>query len=140
MSILIEMSPVDKMKFAFSLYTHKFDDKITLNDAMTIMDHFTEYDFLLQKDLKQIFKFLSKVKNKRNNEIMSLERVQEEVVSSSPEKVVLNYKIIKKKRRKYKSKDIKKSKLMSKLKNLSIQNEAISTSASSPVKAALKSK
>ncbi|CAI2361137.1 unnamed protein product [Moneuplotes crassus] len=64
---LLEMSPIEKMKMAFVFYAHKYDDKITALDAFSMMSHLSQFDFLiLQRDIKEIFKGLAKVKQKRN--------------------------------------------------------------------------
>jgi hypothetical protein len=59
------MPPIEKMKMAFDFYAHKYEDKITIHDAFTVMGHLTQYDFLLQRDLKQIFKGLAKSREQK---------------------------------------------------------------------------
>lgn len=64
---LLEMTPLEKMKMAFDFYAHKYEDKITAHDAFAMMSHLSQFDFLiLQRDIKEIFKGLAKVKQKRD--------------------------------------------------------------------------
>jgi hypothetical protein len=70
---LLNMTRVEKMRMAFDFYAHKYEDKITIHDALTIMSHLNQYDFLLQRDLKQIFKGLSKSGEHRSNTFRSPE-------------------------------------------------------------------
>lgn len=65
------MNPEDKMKMAFDFYAHKYEDKITIQDAFTIMGHLTPFDFLLQRDLKQIFRGLIKVREEKGSSYAS---------------------------------------------------------------------
>lgn len=106
---LIDLQPIDKLKLAFEFYAHKYDDKITTQDAMTIMTHLTPFDFLLQKDLKQIFKALyeSKSSNKLcfispKQSWKSVERNYDDSKSSPEKEVFVIPKIVK--RRKVRSK------------------------------------
>jgi hypothetical protein len=147
MNSLIEMPPLEKMKMAFSFYAHKFDDKITNNDALTVMGHQNDHDFLLQKDLKLIVSSLQKVPKSKTyrgsdpkSAIKALERVQEE---ASPERrVVANLKIVKKLRRKNKSKHMNKSKLLKHMNNLSVPivNENASMVSPSPIRSPMKAR
>lgn len=98
MMIIIEMSPMDKMKLAFDFYSHKFDDKITLQDSITVMNHYSQYDFLLQKDLKQIFKGISRAKEEVTQPFISPKPIVKTVEKAyedsskrgSPEKEILS--------------------------------------------------
>lgn len=106
------MQPIDKMKLAFDFYAHKYEDKITTQDAMTIMSHLSQYDFLLQRDLKQIFKGLQRTKEDKHLSFASpkqswksVERNYDDVSKrSSPEKdIFVIPKIIKQRKNKSKS-------------------------------------
>lgn len=76
---------------AFDFYAHKYEDKLTIHDAFTVMSHLSNYDFLLlQRDVKEIFKGLGAVKNKKdtmyspNNSIRSGDRTSEMKMTKKP--------------------------------------------------------
>ena len=115
-SHLLHMHPEDKMKMAFDFYAHKYEDKITIHDAFTVMSHLTPFDYLLQRDLKQIFKGLIKARDEKGNSYASpkqgwksLDRGYDELSKrSSPEKEILVVPKIVKKRRNFRSKSKRK--------------------------------
>ena len=57
---------------AFDFYAHKYDDKITIQDAHTVMSHWTQYDFLVMlRDVRELFRGLAKVNHEKGNYIYS---------------------------------------------------------------------
>lgn len=98
MTTLIDMPAVNKMKLAFSFYTHRYEDRITLTDAFTVMGHLSDQDYMLQKDLKQILMCIQRANhNSKGPNLKSLDKISEE---GSPEKrIITTMKVIKKKKR-----------------------------------------